>query len=229
MVKMETFHIIPAGFIGFNILFNIIFALFTAIIAAYSMRIYWLSKEKESKNFGLSFIFLSASYIFLFLLNTIFLSAISGDLRRLDFEDIMGIKNTLVMLYSISFILGFSTLFYTTTKIKSTTLYILLTLLSVIALGFSSDRSLVLYSIASIFLALIVIFYIKVYACNRNNNTLIFGISMFLLLISNIFMILSGDYFMPSAYVIAVLIALAAYGIIFICLLKIINHGKKKK
>jgi hypothetical protein len=226
---METIHIIPVGFISLNIFFNIVFMLFTGLIAFYSFKVFRISGEKESKNFGLAFAFLSVSYLFLSFLHKLFLSAATGGLRSLNFDDVIGLKNSLVLIYSLFFILGFTTLFYTILKIKSGAVYFIMVILSILGLGFSNDRSLVLYSIASIFLILIVTLYAKEFRRTNNVNTLTFGFSMLMLLISSILKIICGDYLMPLAYVLSVLVEAAAYSIIIYCLFRIIKNGKKKK
>lgn len=94
---MEPLHIIPSWFINFHVIFQAIFFVATAIIAGYAFMIYHLSKQKESRNLGLAFSFLSLSYLILATVNMLFLS-ISGNTGVLELQDITSIRMVALIL-----------------------------------------------------------------------------------------------------------------------------------
>lgn len=226
---MEALHLIPTWFLGLDLTFEILFCLFTALIAAYSFKIYKISEQKESKNFALAFTFLSLSYLVLIFLNSWFLSIITGNVRILDIDDFIGMKNLLVLSYTTFLILGFVTLFCTTLKAKSPSIFIALVSISLFSIFSTCNKSLIMFAIPSLLLLFITFFYFKEYRETKNNNTLLFGIAMLLLLASNIYMTFVGDYSSSNCYVISRFLEMAAYIIIILDLFSIIKNGKKKK
>jgi hypothetical protein len=226
---MEVLHLIPSWFLSFHIAFEIIFLLATAIIASYSFKIYTVSGQKQSRNFAFAFLFLSLSYLALIFINSLFLSAISGNLRSLDLDDIMGLKNMAVFFYLTFSILGFLTFYYTTSKCKSPMTYLLLGLLSLVSIHYSCEKSVLVYLIPVIFLIFISYQYFKEYYNTKNKYTLILGIAASLLLLSNLSLGFTARYFLPNLYVLAHFMELAAYSFIIYTLIKVLNYGKKKK
>lgn len=226
---MEVLHLIPNWFFGINLGFESLFFIFTAVIAFYSFKVYNLSGQEQSKKFGLAFTSLSLSYLFLVFLNSIFLSIMQGNLRALDLDDLIGIKNLAILFYVVFLLLGFITLFYTVTKLRSEPFFISLVLLSIFALMFSRDMSITIYLLSSLFLLLITFFYFREYHLTKNKNTGAMAFSMLCLLFSNISMSVVGNYFLPNLYVFSRFLEIVAYSIIIISLVKLMNNGKKKK
>ena len=226
---MAVLYILPQWFFKLNIIFEIIFFLCTAIIAIYSFKIYKLSEQKQIRNFAFAFSFLSLSYFILSLLNSSFLYIMTGELRVLDFYKFIDIKNIGVSLYIGFFILGFISLLYATLKLKSIRIYIALLVITALAIRFSCFKSLTIYLITSLFLILITFHYFREYIRFKNENTLLVGIAMLFLLISNVLMSFVGNYIQPNLYVISRLIELLAYALIITSLYKIVKNGKKKK
>lgn len=226
---MAVLYILPQWFLKLNVVFEIIFFLCTAIIALYSFRIYKLSEQKQTRNFAFAFSFLSLSYLILALLNSTFLSIMTGELRVLDFNKLLDIKNIAVCLYIGFFMMGFISLLYATLKLKSQRIYLALLVLAALAIRLSCQKSLTIYLITSLFLVLISFHYFREYIKFKNENTLLIGTAMSFLLISNVLMSFVGNYIQPNLYVISRLLEFLAYALIITSLYKIIKNGKKKK
>ena len=226
---MEPLHIIPAWFLGLNTTFEIIFVIFTALIAFYSFKIYRISRQRESRIFGLSFLFLSLSYASIIVANILFLCILRGGFCTIEIGDIISLKNLFVLLYLSFLVLGFITLFYTTLKSKNTRLYFLLLFLSLTSIFYSADRSLSIYFISSLFLLLIGIHYFKQYSLIKNKNTLYVAIGISLIFISNVLMGFVGNYTLPNLYVISSFLEIAGYIFIVSSLIKVLKNGKKTK
>jgi len=219
----------PDWFFELNLLFEILFAIFTAAIAYYSIKIYKLSSQEESRNFGWSFGFLSLSYLLLVFLNSAFMSLMASGLRAMEMDSILGLRNFIIVAYLLCFIVGLVTLFYTTLKTKSLRIYALLLALCTAAIYFSCNRSVIIYLVSSILLFFIAYNYLSEYKRNNNKNTLYVGLGMSFLFVSNILMGFVGNYIFYNFYVISRIFEIAAYSTIMFSLIRILNYGKKKK
>ncbi len=226
---MEILHIMPAWFLNLNLIFELLFFIFAAAIAIYSFRIYALTKQRESKIFGFAFSFLGLSHLALAIVNNLFLSIISGGLRELDFDDIINLRNILVVAYVMFFIIGLISLVYISFKAKSIRTYLILLALSLVSIWFACNKSFVIYLLASIFLLLISGYYLSEYRRNHNVNTLFVFLGFSALAISSIFLAFVADYLLPQAYVSAYFIELIGYSLIISSLIKILKDGKKTK
>lgn len=226
---MESLHIIPSWFFGYNIFLEVVFAIFTGVVAFYAFKIYRLSYQRESKLFGASFTFLSVSYIIMALINILFLTVSQGNSLALNIERIIDLKNVLVGLFVFSFLLGFVTLFYTTLKIESGRVYSILAILFIISINYSYDKSLTIYFLSSVFLLFINYHYFREYFIKKHKSALLTFLGMTFLLASNLSLILEANYFLPSMYVLSNILELIGYGLIILSLLHVLKNGKKKK
>lgn len=226
---MEILHIMPSTFLNTNIFFEWIFFIFAIAISYYAFKIYSLTDKRESKIFGWAFSFLAISHLALIVINSLFLSILNGGFRALEFENLIGIKNITISAYIFFLILGLITLFYTSLKIKSTRVYILAVILSMIILFFSLSKSMLIYLLASIFLLFITSYYFSEFIKTKNKNTLLVSIGFLMLLICNFLLALVADYSLSSAYVLAYVFEAIGYVLIILSLVKILYYGKKAK
>ena len=226
---MEILHVMPAWFLSTNILFELLFFIFAAAIAFYSLRIYRITRQRESRIFGLAFLSIALSRLALFLVNAFFLTLTKGGLRVLEFEDIMSIKDIAVTAYVSLFIIGLITLVYLSLKIKNPKYYLLLILLSAIALVSGLNKSFLIYSLAFIFLVIISFNYINEFLKTKNKNTFLVALGFILLAISSLLLVIVADYLMPRVYVAAYLLEVLGYVSIFSSLISILKNGKKTK
>lgn len=229
MNMAHLLHIIPSWFLGLNTCFELLFFILTLVIALYAFKIYRISDQRESRNFASAFLFLSVSYIVLVIINYLFLSIISGNLMSLEIDDLLGLKNIAIFAYMAFFILGFVTLFYTTLKIRNIRIYSVLLLLSAILITLSSDKSLAIYLLSSIFLILVGYHYFREYFRLKNKNTLFVAIGILFIFISNILMGFVGSYILPDLYVSSRIFETIGYAFIITSLIKVLKNGKKKK
>jgi hypothetical protein len=235
---VESLYFVPEWFYNIDIILSILFVVITGLVAAHSFKVYQLSKEKTFKLFGISFIFLSLSYLLRMLLNiylTSFADNTPGILRLLFGMTPYG--EIIIYTYVLLFILGYLTLAYTTLKIKSTSAYFMLAALSIISIIASDDKSLVFYLIASIFLLFLTVHYFKLARQDKKSKgvRVIFA-SFLLLLISNIWFMFIGNYNFYYGYIISEIGEILAYSLIAVTMwkiikdgLKIVKHGQKTK
>ena len=226
---MEILHVMPGWFLSTNIFFECLFFIFTIAIAIYSLRIYKITYQRESKLFGLAFLSIALSRLALVFVNLFFISLSKGGLRVLEFEDIIGIKDLAVTAYVSFFILGLITLVYLSLKSKNPKYYFLLIILSAIALLFSINKSFLIYALASIFLLIISSYYVRDFRKTKNKNTLFVAIGFILLFISSLLLAIVADYLLAQVYVVAYIFEIVGYVFIFSSLINILKNGKKTK
>ena len=224
---MAQLHSIPNWFAGFNIFFEILFLIATALVAFYAFKIYKLSRHNETKLFGISFASLSISYLVLAVVNIFFLSASENNTFALTIRRIIDVKNTAIGLYIVFFIIGFVTLLYTTLKTNRLRIYGILLILTFTAINFSFDKVFMIYFISSLFLLFINYHYFVEYRKKKNTNIFLVLIGMFFLFLSNV-IFLPQIIYIPT-YVISHSLELIGYSFIVASLVKVIQNGKKKK
>src|SRR3989338_6247396 len=100
---MAQLYSIPHWFAGFNVIFEILFIIATAMVAFYAFKIYRISSKGEIKLFGISFASLSISYLILVIVNSFFLTSENNTIM-LTIERIADIRNIAIALYIVFFI-----------------------------------------------------------------------------------------------------------------------------
>lgn len=229
---MTYFYIVPSSFLKFSIAMQILFALVSLLVAYFSFKIYKLSRQREIRLFGISFFFISLSYIILAMIHLSIVSPVIIKIAKLTTENISRLGGIAILLHTVIFITGLITLVYTTLKLRSTKVYYLLLGLALVTIIIpliimvavyepAASRSLytliISFRLLSVFILAFVIYnYLEEYARNRNKKTMLIAISFALLLISNADFIFSVTYY--QAYIIGNILEFIAYLFILISL-----------
>ncbi len=230
---MSYFYIVPEGFLKFSIAMQILFALVSFLVAYFSFKIYNLSRQREIKLFGISFLLISCSYILWAIIHLSIVSDSLIKLVKLTTPNLARLGLIAVSLHVTLFIIGLLTLAYINLKIKRGKVFYLITGLSMITLiapliivktiyepvEFQSLMTILIGSrILSIFLLTFIIFnYFEEYIKNKNKKTLMVWIAFSLLLLSNTDFILSLAYY--QAYIMGNILEFMAYVFILISLI----------
>lgn len=230
---MTYFYLVPSSFLKFSIVMEIIFAIISLLVSYYSFKIYRISKQREIKLFGISFILITLSYLIWAFIHSAIVFHSIVEIAQLATSNISRLGGIGMLLYIILFITGLGTLAYTTARTKNGKIYYLIIGLSImsiiIPLGimlllFEPTESSSLYNLlissrlVSIFFLTFIIFnYFEEYAKNKNRKTLLIGTSFSLLLISNTNFIFSLSYY--QAYIIGHILESIAYLFILISLI----------
>ena len=220
-------YVVPNWFYGYDIAFEVFFALTTLFVAWYAWKIYKLSEQKESKIFATSFLFISLSYFFWAFLNMFVISQIKGGFRELNMSNVLLLGTFLIYANIIFFISGIALLAYTALKTESQiTLYMILAI-AYAAIILSSNKFMATYVLASVLLLFVIIHYFNEYRKNKNKITEAILLAFVLLFIGNTeFIFAQQNYF---NYIICHALELIAYIIILRSLITIVKHGEKKK
>lgn len=226
---MASIYLVPQWFIGFNVLFEILFAFMAGFLAVYSRRIYKICKERESLMFSISFLSLSIAYFLMAFINIVFISLMDDKIGALTIHRVMDLKALVVGVYLLLFVIGYVTLFYTTLKTKSLRVWFALVVTSLLAIWLTSRPSLMVYSLSSLYLLLVAGYYGKQYKKTNNKNTLWIFIGFVSLILSNASLMMVINYSMPNAYVVSHILEAIGYAFIMVSLINILKHGKKKE
>jgi len=224
---MTQIYLVPRWFQGYDVTFEIVFALITLAVSLFSFKIYKLSQQKESKYFGISFLLISLSYFVWAFLNLRLVSEIKEGVSALELKDLLVFSTASIYIYMILAMVGFIILAYTALKIENPSAFLLITLISIAGLILSGNKTAML-SIASSFLLLFIFsrYYLE-YRKNHNLRTGLIMIAFFLLFLGNMgFLFVQSNY---VYYVVRHILELAAYLLVLISLIWIIKHGQKKK
>ena len=225
---MVNVFLVPRWFYGYDIFFELIFAIITLIVSYYSYKMYKLTNESQLRLFSISFLFFSAYYFIQSFLNLGILEQINN--KAISMFNLMNINffNTFgIFLQAIFFTIGLVTLLYMTLDLDSKKIYLLLLLITLPLLFFSSNGLLLFYLLASILLVFIALFYFKNYTEKKSINSLLVFIAFDFLLFGQIHFIFSVNH--AIYYVIGHFLELTAYIMILINLILISKNGQKKR
>ncbi|MEK6910435.1 MAG: hypothetical protein AABW82_01550 [Nanoarchaeota archaeon] len=215
---MTYSYLIPDWFFKFGIGMEILFGIITISIAIIAFSCYKTCREDSLKRFGLGFLLISLSYLTWAIINIILLKDTGTGYMILTTEGLPLIYISSIYLHMALFISGLITLAYTTFKIEKGELYYLLLGLGLLVLA-SSFNKLLTFRILSVFLLTFISYnYILEWIKNKNKKTLIIFSSFLLLLLSNLDLVFSDQFY--SSYVISHILELCAYSIMLFGLVR---------
>ena len=224
---MSYLYLVPNWFYGYDISIEFILGLITLLVGFYALKVYKLIKERDIKYFGIGFLLISLAYFLWGFLNLFIISEIHEGTRELDLTNILVFSNISIYIYLILLVSGLAVLTFTTLKEKNCNSLWLLLSVSLVAIFFGTNTSMVAYGIASILLLFIFVFYLQEYRKNKNISTGIVMIAFFLIFIGTVELIFAqGNYIY---YVLGHGFKLIAYVLILVILINIFKHGKEKK
>jgi len=225
---MHTYYLVPEWFSGFDVAFEMVFAIITLLVSFKAYRIYKMSAQRQVKLFSLSFLMISICYFAQAALNFIILERIDEKIvSATDMITLVGINNVGAYIHMILFMLALITLAYMTLDIKSPKTYVLLCVISFISIVLAPNKLLLVYVVSLVMLFYILIHYLGNYLKIRRTQTLIVLIAFALLFVASIHSLLSLSRNLD--YAIAHLLTLIAYILILVNLIMVGNHEQKKR
>jgi hypothetical protein len=208
-------YVIPTFFHGVDVAFEVIFALVCILIAIKSFAIFDLSKQKESKLFGIGFLLMAISYICQLLFN----------LTAYSFSSFFG----LILLFA-HVLLGLSALVvlaYTFSHVKSTQMLLLLILVMIVSVVFSVTILFQFYVIGAIFFAYIVFQCILAYIKFQKSRIMLTALGFCFLVLAQIMSAFSFES--AACYIYSHILSLVGYVILLVNLLLVRRHEKKTR
>ncbi len=218
---------IPNWFFGYDVFLEVLFGIITFFVAAYALKLYRLTQEREFALLGTSFSLISLSYFVWSVINLLFVKELNESVRVLILPEINIFSVFWLYLHIMLFMVGLVTLFYMTARINSPRVYSLLIVNSLLVVLLSYNKSLAIHLISSIILGFVAAYYGMAYARKKDipiRNTFI-AFSLFF--IANCLLMFAGNSY--SQYVLAHMVELVAFGVILFNLFSILKNGGQKK
>lgn len=219
---MAHIYLVPGWFVGYDIALELAFAIITIIVSLYAFKIYRLSGQSQSRLFGLSFLFISISYVIQSLLNFAIMEQLEENISRAIALNNVALLNFIgIFIHIIFFMSALITLSYMTLRVRSAKVFSLLCAITFLALFFSTNKLTMYYVLASLMLIYICIHYLGNYWNNRQTKALLVFIGFVFLLFGTIHFIFSVNqafyYFLGHA------LELIAYIFILINLILVVK------
>jgi hypothetical protein len=223
---MQNLNLISGWFIRPYMILEALFALMTLIVSLYAMHIYFLSGQKQLKQFGLSFLLISAAYMIESLVNFNVVEKLNLLLEKaIPMGNAVPFNLLWLVASMILYLLGIFTLMYTTLQIKSIKTYLFIVISLLLSMAFATDKFFVYYLFISIMLIYIVQHYIDNTLRYRELKTLLVLVAFIFLLFSNIPPLLSIPESVVGIYIIiAVIIEFIAYALILLNLILVVKN-----
>lgn len=206
---MTHLYIVPDWFFGFDIAMEILFGIITLAVAISAYRIYKISRDRSTKNFGTGFLLISLSYLAWAALNFFALTKIDDGLREFALERFALFGAIGLFAHIILLAVGLITLVYATLRIRSLKVYYLLLGLELLVIASSYDRVITVRIISVFLLSYLAYHFFVEWRTHRNSNIFYSFAAFALLLLSNLDFAFSTNYY--QAYVLGHILELGAY------------------
>ncbi|HIH31701.1 TPA: hypothetical protein HA235_03255 [Candidatus Woesearchaeota archaeon] len=225
---MTHIFLYPAWFFTYSIILEIAFALITLMIAIYAFRIFKLTDNEQTKNFGIAFVFICGAYIIQAITNILIFSKFDDDVSvMVNLNNVFLINLFGLYAHALFYAIGLILLLYVTLKTDNWRIFILLLAMVCITIFFSTHKLFMFYVLCSLILFFIVIYYFLHYINHKKANNLVVLIGLLLLFIGTLYFVFATNA--EIYYLIGYLFAMAAYLLLLINLIIILKHGKKKR
>ncbi|MBS3167870.1 hypothetical protein J4216_01980 [Candidatus Woesearchaeota archaeon] len=215
---MISLYTIPLWFLNYTIILGLVFTIITLLVGLYSIKIYKLSMQKQSKIFGVGFLFIAFSYFIKTLMLLIPFSKLHIE-RIIDVSTFSAWTSLGAYLHILFFLTGLITILYATLNVNNFRLFSLILALTIIPLTLSTLKLQAFHILASILLIYITGHYLMCYLSYGTKKNILVFLAFLSLLFVNIDLIFSqhsGIY-----YVLGDLLSFIAYGLILIKLILI--------
>jgi len=205
----------PTWFFGVDVAFELLFTLVTLALSFYSFKIYKLSGQRQSKLFGLGFLFLSIAYFIQSFFNFAIISTLGENICAIaKVENIRSFEIFGTYFNMVFFLVGIILLTYMVLRTEDKRILAILLSTSLIALFLSVNPSYLFFILTFVLLGFIVHHYAVNYKNHRKSTTLIVLIAFSFLFLSQVIYLIAVKE--ALFYVIGHFLELIAYSLILI-------------
>ncbi|MFT4311117.1 MAG: hypothetical protein ACMXX7_00665 [Candidatus Woesearchaeota archaeon] len=209
---MSLLCLSPQYFVGYNILLEFLFSIITLGVALFSYKAYKSTGLSQIKNFAAGFFFIFLGYfsqVFTSLLIYLMGHEVVCKRKVLDvlFLNALGFYS-----YVLFILFGLLILVYMTFKRVKQRVLVLLMLMALVVVFFSSDIFLSFYTLTTIAFTFLSWHFIETYLKNKKKNSLMVVVAFLSLTLASLLFLVSMTF--PALYVTAKLLEL--FGYIFI-------------
>lgn len=224
----------PQWFLTPDILIDIFSFLVLLTFTIISLRYYKMSKNKNFKYLGLSFLLICLGEFFEIIMN---LNLYYDFVSTYNFGQIIVTSHVIkpleiinyigFFLHRLSIMLGFYFLYYTTKKDKNKADNVLMLFLILVIAIITGSAYHFFHMVVAMFVALTFLNYSRIYKDTKSKNTRVLTIAFLILLISYITMIFVTVN--STIYILSNILQLAAYVSLLYLIIRIYRHGKRIK
>jgi len=209
----------PAWFQGYDIAFNVIFAVVAILIAGLSYKAKAITDEKKYAYFGTAFILIAISYLLFVVFALISNTYLIYLLNAFDF---------VFFIHMLFMLLAFTMLLIVMLKIKDRKVIALFLVFILLFVLFSYQYFIKFHIIAFFLLGFLTLQFYRNYQAKKNINTKLVYVSFFLLTCSHIFFAVINAS--QALFVAGEVLQLLGFILLFLVLLRVvINNGRKKR
>jgi len=219
VITMIVLNAGPQWFQGYDIAFNIVFAIITLFIAVLSYRAKNITSDKKYAAFGTAFLLMSISYtIFIFfalLFNTT------------NFVNILNLFDFVFFTHMLLMLLAYTLLIIVILKITDRKVKALLLILMLLFVLFSFQYFIKFHIISFFLLAFLAYQFFKNHEDKKTTNTKLVFVSFFLLACSHIFF--AAIQYSHALYIAGEVLQLLGFILLFLMFIKVVLHGRTKR
>ena len=179
---MEVYRI-AAGFVNYNVMFLILFAVITALVSLFAYRVYLWTKQEQLRTFSLAFFAFTIGYG----LQVGGFYLLRGGSRKV----MVFVKTVLSNSHAMFIVLGLLLLVMMALKVKDKKVMYLLFSVVLLSLAFSPRVLYLSHILSALLLSFIVWFYFGNFKKNKNVQSFIVLLAFVLLFLGHFFLIFS--------------------------------------
>jgi len=215
----------PNWFYTTDAIFQILFAFVALAVMFFSYKAYSLTREKKYGYFSLSFLLISLGFFTISFSNLLVYKGVyDGVISRLNE---FNLSNAFYLAHIFFMLLGYTVLLLLSMKVKSKRMVALTLAFMLLFIAFSYQYYLKFHMVSFILMCFISWQLYENYIEKKTLNTLLVFSSFFTLSFAELFF-LATVYYASWFYVVAHLLQLAGFGLIFCMIMKVLYGGKKE-
>ena len=211
----------PYWFRGIDALFGLVYILVTLLIAAMSYKAYKLTEEKKYSYFSAAFALMSCAFAIYSLTNLALTTHLSNTL-----SDMLTQFDFAFLIHMILIFAAYTLLLVVTLKIEQKKVIILLFTLMLLFTVFSYQYYIKFHIISFLLLFFLWHQFYTNYLEKKNPNAKLVFVSFYLLTCAQVFFLVM--IYNQSFYVIADILQLLGFGVLFYMFTRLIQHGRTK-
>ncbi len=195
---------------GFDVVFELIFAVIAVIIAIYACRIFIISRQERSRLFAVGFFMVAAAYVIESVINFLIIFKLNENIcTALKVNSIVAFNMFGHLAHAVLMTSGVIVLLYTTLSSHEGKVAWLLLITSLIAILANPMPINIFYLLISIFLVFISAFYVRNHIKRKKATTLLVAAGFILWALSNIHFIFTAHH--EAFYIAGHFLELGAY------------------
>jgi len=212
----------PYWFRGIDALFGLVYILVTLLIAAMSYKAFKLTNEKKYSYFSISFLLMSIAFFIYSLTNLILITHMSDTLNNLLTQFDFAFLVHMILIFA-----AYTLLLVVTLKIEQKKVIILLFTLMLLFSLFSYQYYIKFHLISLLLLFFLGHQFYTNYLEKKSKNPKLVFIAFYLLTCAQVFFL--AMIYHPFFYVVADILQLAGFGVLFFMFMKVLQHGREKR